>query len=322
MPLQAQGIVLRNNKIQSVYFLLEIDCPPIATLIQPGQFVMLKIHGSQTPLLRRPFSLFKKDLVRHRQKQEQGRFSILYKIVGRGTQKMTELAKGAKVDIIGPLGNGFNPPPLSIRNAILIGGGVGIVSLFPLAEALEAGKKLSVFIGGKTKTDILCVKNFKKQQNSIPLFPFGNRLPTHCYPHSTRSICDAENSWQSDPPLEKAIQSLQKGSRAISSERKPGAVLHPIQNRRQRDPKNDRTAKGRRSRSHRPIGKRFYLSPPSFSQKSHFDWRGSGDRLSLPFSRSIGGREKAFCLYWREDKNRYFMRERFQEIRRKHLCCY
>ena len=168
MPLQAQGIVLRNNKIQSVYFLLEIDCPPIATLIQPGQFVMLKIHGSQTPLLRRPFSLFKKDLVRHRQKQEQGRFSILYKIVGRGTQKMTELVKGAKVDIIGPLGNGFNPPPpLSIRNAILIGGGVGIVSLFPLAEALEAGKKLSVFIGGKTKTDILCVKDFKKLNSNI-----------------------------------------------------------------------------------------------------------------------------------------------------------
>lgn len=168
MPLQAQGIVFKNNKIQSVYFLLEIDCPPIATLIQPGQFVMLKIHGSQTPLLRRPFSLFKKDLGRHRQKQERGRFSILYKIVGRGTQKMTELEKGAKVDIIGPLGNGFSPPPpLSIRNAILIGGGVGIVSLLPLAEALEAGKKLSVFIGGKTKTDILCVKDFKKLNSNI-----------------------------------------------------------------------------------------------------------------------------------------------------------
>jgi dihydroorotate dehydrogenase electron transfer subunit len=168
MPLQAEGIVSKNNKIQSLYFLLEIDCPPIATLIQPGQFVMLKIHGSQTPLLRRPFSLFKKDLVRHRQKEEQGRFSILYKIVGRGTQKMTEMGKGAKVDIIGPLGNGFTPPPpLSFRNAILIGGGVGIVSLFPLAEALEAGKKLSVFIGGKTKTDILCVKDFKKLNSNI-----------------------------------------------------------------------------------------------------------------------------------------------------------
>jgi len=168
MPLQAQGIVLRNNKIQSLYFLLEIDCPPIATLIQPGQFVMLKIHGSQTPLLRRPFSLFKKDRGRYRQKESRRRFSILYKIVGRGTQKMIELRKGAEVNLIGPLGNGFtSPPPLSLRNPILIGGGVGIVSLFPLAEALEAGKKLSVFIGGKTKTDILCVKDFKKLDASI-----------------------------------------------------------------------------------------------------------------------------------------------------------
>lgn len=168
MPLQAQGIVLKNNKIQSLYFLLEIDCPPVATLIQPGQFVMLKIYGSQTPLLRRPFSLFKKDLGRRGQKEKRGRFSILYKIVGKGTQKMSELEKGAKVDIIGPLGNGFaSPPSLSFRNAILIGGGVGIVSLFPLAEALEAGKKLSVFIGGRTKTDILCVKDFKKLNSNI-----------------------------------------------------------------------------------------------------------------------------------------------------------
>jgi dihydroorotate dehydrogenase electron transfer subunit len=168
MPLQVQGIVLKNNRIQSLYFLLEMDCPPIATLIKPGQFVMLKIHGSQDPLLRRPFSLFRKDLGRHAQKEKRGRFSILYKKVGSGTQKMTELKKGAKVDIIGPLGNGFTPSPsLFFRNAILIGGGVGIVSLVPLAEAFQAGRNLSVFIGGKTKSDILCLHDFKKLNSNI-----------------------------------------------------------------------------------------------------------------------------------------------------------
>jgi dihydroorotate dehydrogenase electron transfer subunit len=168
MPFQAQGIVFKNKKIQSLYFLLEIDCPPIASLIEPGQFVMLKICGSQAPLLRRPFSLFKKDLGRHRQKEKRGRFSILYKVVGRGTQKMSELEKGAKVDIIGPLGNGFTcPPPFSSKNAILVGGGVGIVCLLPLAEALAAGRRLSVFIGGKTKRDILCIKDFKKLNSNI-----------------------------------------------------------------------------------------------------------------------------------------------------------
>jgi hypothetical protein len=49
--------------------------------------VMLKTCGSQDPLLRRPFSLYKKDLGRHRQKEKRRRFSILYKKVGRGTQK-------------------------------------------------------------------------------------------------------------------------------------------------------------------------------------------------------------------------------------------
>ena len=168
MPLQAQGIVLKNKKIQSLYFLLEIDCPPIASLIQPGQFVMLKICGSQDPLLRRPFSLFKKDLGGRRQREKRGRFSILYKKVGRGTDKMTALEKGEKVDIIGPLGNGFaSPPLLSFSNAILIGGGVGIVSLFPLAEEFKAGRRLFVFIGGKTKTDILCLQDFKKLDSHI-----------------------------------------------------------------------------------------------------------------------------------------------------------
>lgn len=167
MPLQTQGVVLKNDKIQSLYFLLEIECPPIATLIKPGQFVMLKIDDRQAPLLRRPFSLFKKELGRHRQNEKRGRFSILYKKVGRGTQKMTELEKGAKVDIIGPLGNGFTLPPApSLGDAILIGGGVGIVSLLPLAEALT-GRKLSVFIGGRTKTDILCVKDFQKLNSNV-----------------------------------------------------------------------------------------------------------------------------------------------------------
>lgn len=167
MPLQAQGIVLKNKRIQSPYFLLEIDCPPIAPLLKPGQFVMLKVCGSDAPLLRRPFSLFKKNLNRYCEKKERAWFSILYKRVGRGTQKMTELEKGERVDLIGPLGNGFTSPPPSFKNVILIGGGVGIVSLLPLAEALEAGSRLSVFIGGKTETDILCLKDFRKLNSNI-----------------------------------------------------------------------------------------------------------------------------------------------------------
>ena len=167
MPFQTDGIVIKNRRIKSLYFLLGIYCPPIANQIKPGQFIMLKVSDDRSPLLRRPFSVYKSYPDNHPEKRKRGCLFILYKKVGKGTQKMTTFQKGQKVNLIGPLGNGFTFPPLpSSANIILIGGGVGIVSLYPLAEALK-GKKLFVFIGGKTQDDILCVEDFKKFNSNI-----------------------------------------------------------------------------------------------------------------------------------------------------------
>ena len=167
MPLQTDGIVVKNGGIRSIYFLLGIYCPAIANQIKPGQFVMLKVSDDNSPLLRRPFSVYKSYPVSHPEKRKRGYLFILYKKVGKGTRKMTTWKKGQKVNLIGPLGNGFTLPPLpSSTHGILIGGGVGIVSLFPLAGALE-GRKLFVFIGGKTQEDILGLEDFKKFNSNI-----------------------------------------------------------------------------------------------------------------------------------------------------------
>jgi len=167
MPLQMEGMVVSNERVKSLYYLLGIDCPPIANQNKPGQFVMLKVSDDRSPLLRRPFSVYKGYPFNHPEKRKRGYLFILYKKVGAGTRKMTTLKKGQKVDLIGPLGKGFTPPPLpSSTSPIFVGGGVGIVSLYPLAEALE-GRKLSVFIGGKTQDDILCVEDFKKFKSNI-----------------------------------------------------------------------------------------------------------------------------------------------------------
>jgi dihydroorotate dehydrogenase electron transfer subunit len=198
MPVQTNGIVIENKRIKSHYFLLNIHCPPIATKIQPGQFIMLKISEGNSPLLRRPFSVYKSYPNRHPQKRKSGNLFILYKRVGKGTQKMTEFEEGQRVDMIGPLGNGFTLPPLpSSKNIILIGGGVGIASLFPIAERLthstipspafqdgvkkgrsgstlsklrpsgrrvegSPSSKIQVFIGSKTRNDLICAEDFKK----------------------------------------------------------------------------------------------------------------------------------------------------------------
>jgi len=162
MALQTDGIVLNNRKIKSIYFLLEIDCPSIANEAKPGQFVMISTSDNHHPLLRRPFSIYKSFSTLHPSKEKRGQLSILYKKVGKGTQKMSTFKEGQKVNLIGPLGNGFTLPPLPHSlPTILIGGGVGMASLSAIGET-SGSDKLYVFIGGKTKDDILCEGDFQK----------------------------------------------------------------------------------------------------------------------------------------------------------------
>lgn len=154
MPHQTDGVVIKNERIQSNYFILKIHCPLIANQIRPGQFIMLKVSEDHFPLLRRPFSIYKV--------LSDGSMVILYKKVGKGTQEMTTFKKGKKISLIGPLGNGFTLPPLPSSNPILlIGGGIGIVSLYPITSVLK-GEELLVFIGGKTERDILCLDDFRE----------------------------------------------------------------------------------------------------------------------------------------------------------------
>ncbi len=81
---------------------------------------------------------------------------------------MTSLEKGSHVDLIGPLGNGFTyPPRFSFQKAILIAGGVGIAPLFSLAETMQTEKELSLFIGGKTGNDILCLEDFGRLNSKV-----------------------------------------------------------------------------------------------------------------------------------------------------------
>jgi len=167
MPLQTDGTVTENKRIKPFYFALGIYCPPIADRINPGQFVMLKVSDDHSPLLRRPFSVYKNYPEGHPEKKKRGHLFILYKEVGRGTRKMTSLRKGQRVDLIGPLGNGFTLPALpSSETGILVGGGMGIVSLYPLVEAFEAGE-MFVFVGGKTERDVLCIEDFRRFNSNI-----------------------------------------------------------------------------------------------------------------------------------------------------------
>ena len=112
MAIETKGTIVSNRKIRSVYFRVEIHCPAIVQQVKPGQFVMLRVAASPSPLLKRPFSVYRSYSVRDPDLRRRGNLVIIYKKVGRGTERMTELKRGEKVEMIGPLGNGFRLPSL------------------------------------------------------------------------------------------------------------------------------------------------------------------------------------------------------------------
>jgi len=168
MAFQTTAVVLRNRKIGPLYYALEMDCPPVAETIRPGQFVMLQISRVPSPLLRRPFSVCKSYPASYPEQVKRGHIVILYKKVGKGTQMMTDWPKGEKIDLIGPLGNGFAlPPHPASARTILLGGGIGIASLYPIAEIVTS-RKLTILVGGKTGHDIL--RPYDSQRANRKLF--------------------------------------------------------------------------------------------------------------------------------------------------------
>ncbi len=134
-----------------------LEAPSVARAIKPGQFIHVRCSDSFEPLLRRPFSLHRKN---------GGRIEILYKVVGSGTEILSRRQSGEAVDVLGPLGNGF-APKLSTLNSqlstILVAGGMGVAPLVALAQELSKKKtqKLRVLIGACSKSRILCEEEFR-----------------------------------------------------------------------------------------------------------------------------------------------------------------
>ena len=123
---------------------------------KPGQFVNIKVSDNEYPLLRRPISVAE---------NFKDRFTIYIKRVGLGTKLLFEKNIGDKIDIVAPLGNGFELKKTEGK-ILLIGAGIGIAPLYELAKQLKsAGNKVDVLMGFKEEPYL--VENFKPYVNSI-----------------------------------------------------------------------------------------------------------------------------------------------------------
>ncbi|TKJ34053.1 hypothetical protein CEE39_03075 [bacterium (candidate division B38) B3_B38] len=151
--------VQKQESIAPGYWLLSLHSPQIASAAAPGQFVMLKIDKSFDPLLPRPMSIH--SVI----KEDNNRigFTILYKVMGKGTRLLSEKRSGESLVVIGPLGKGFNLNHISSGcEPIVVGGGIGIAPLLFLAhKLLERGWTPSVLLGANSQQELLRLDEFE-----------------------------------------------------------------------------------------------------------------------------------------------------------------
>ena len=158
---QVRAPVLVHRRIAQDHFLMRLKAPAIARRAIPGQFIHLSCADSFTtnPLLKRPFSLLDVN-------PAAGTIDFIYKVVGKGTAALAGVPVGSSLDLLGPLGRPFIIPR-GLKQAYLVGGGVGIPPLYLLAKAIlrQMGtadkKRVEVFLGARTKGWVICAEMFR-----------------------------------------------------------------------------------------------------------------------------------------------------------------
>lgn len=151
-------LLLENKQLNKDNFLLKLRSPLPVSDIFPGQFVNVEIKDAQEIFLRRPFSVLDVDY-------QNQTISLLVKILGRGSKKLTEAHPGVQISTILPLGKSFTLPGRNDR-ILLIGGGSGVAPMLFLAKLCGLDpENVHVLIGARSITDHIDIEEYK---------PFGN----------------------------------------------------------------------------------------------------------------------------------------------------
>jgi dihydroorotate dehydrogenase electron transfer subunit len=118
--LQQTVQVVENVPLARDTYRIRLDSPELARQIVPGQFIMLRLAGCDDPLLGRPLALY--DTVLSPAGEPMG-IDVVYLVMGKMTSRLAEYRPGQRLDVWGPLGNGFPPQPA--EHLIMVAGGIG-----------------------------------------------------------------------------------------------------------------------------------------------------------------------------------------------------
>jgi dihydroorotate dehydrogenase electron transfer subunit len=136
--------ILSKKEVVPNIYLMRLKAPEVSQDALPGQFIHIKCSKDNYPLLRRPLSI-------HRIDKEKGEIFILFQVAGEGTKLLSKRLIGDDLNILGPIGNGFNIYPES-KKIMIVGGGMGVAPLLALCEeSIRQGKEVRVLIGALKK---------------------------------------------------------------------------------------------------------------------------------------------------------------------------
>jgi dihydroorotate dehydrogenase electron transfer subunit len=128
--------VIENVPLARDTFRIRLACPEIARRIVPGQFLMVRLTGTDDPLLGRPLALYDTWL------DETGApagVDVVYLIVGRMTRRLAGVRPGETLEVWGPLGNGFTPH--SVEHLLMVAGGIGQTPFLALGREAVGGRR-------------------------------------------------------------------------------------------------------------------------------------------------------------------------------------
>lgn len=144
------------EKVHERYVIIKLtDERPLPTML-PGQFVEVRVDGSQTTYLRRPISIHYVDV-------KTNELWLLVATVGDGTRQLARLQQGDTLNCVLPLGNGFTMPTTAGERILLIGGGVGVAPLLYFGQQIkEMGAEPVFLLGARSAADLLQLDAFRE----------------------------------------------------------------------------------------------------------------------------------------------------------------
>jgi len=187
--------IVSNGEVEKDHFVIDLDAPYLAEHAARGQFVNVRVRSEGTdPLLRIPLGIHA---------VHEGGVKLLYKVVGEATRILSKRRSGEVLDVLGPLGNGFDLDVLKkTTQAILVAGGHGVAPLYGLAdELIKRGNPVDFFIGASSEDLIVCDSELAGMGARVHIATEDGSAGSKCYVteilarHCAGDTCNAGDAY-------------------------------------------------------------------------------------------------------------------------------